>query len=320
MTSYLACGAPAADWPRTGLEKWFERWRGLGLGGPRKRVPKCHRGPKTTYITIGCPRIILTCIFPQLSVLRWNHWRCGYQNFLKNSSKGKAKCHTPPKSPHDPVQSLFPVSAQDLFSLCAQVPNRQLLTRGAFPDSTIERLTSYLLEGLQIKCETSWISVALKNFQQLKRAKTKSGLIGKPGRYRKSRPFPDATKVIAIAAEKCYQKTCKLSNNQNGMARNIFVLFVCQILIERCVVSLQLAILIKISRKAANALLQTKREEEMLENLGATDIQLIPHFALRLSSKYHANGSVVEAGVALLANTLLPVWSLSKKRKTIPQR
>ena len=105
------------------------------------------------------------------------------------------------------------------------------------------------------------------------------------------------------------------------MARNIFVLFVCQNLIEICVVSLQLAILIKISRKAANALLQTKKEEEeMLENLGATDIQLIPHFALRLSSKYHANGSVVEAGVALLANTLLPVWSLSKKGKTITQR
>ena len=105
------------------------------------------------------------------------------------------------------------------------------------------------------------------------------------------------------------------------MARNIFVLLVCQNLIEICVVSLQLAILIKISRKAANALLQTKKkEEEMLENLGATDIQLIPHFALRLSSKYHANGSVVGAGVALLANTLLPVWSLSKKGKTIPQR
>ena len=57
----------------------------------------------------------------------------------------------------------------------------------------------------------------------------------------------------------------------------------------------------------------------MLENLGATGIQLIPHFALRLSSKYHANGSVVEAGVAL-PNTLLPVWSLNKKGKTIPQR
>ena len=99
------------------------------------------------------------------------------------------------------------------------------------------------------------------------------------------------------------------------------MLFVCQNLIEICVVSLQLAILIKISRKAAHALLQTKKEEEeMLENLGATDIQLIPHFALRLPSKYHANGSVVEAGVALLANTLLPVWSLSKKGKTIPQR
>ena len=50
------------------------------------------------------------------------------------------------------------------------------------------------------------------------------------------------------------------------------MLFVCQNLIEICVVSLQLAILIKISRKAAHALLQTKKEEEMLENLGATDI------------------------------------------------
>ena len=53
------------------------------------------------------------------------------------------------------------------------------------------------------------------------------------------------------------------------------MLFVCQNLIEICVVGLQLAILIKISRKAAHALLQTKKEE-MLENLGATDIQLIP--------------------------------------------
>ena len=79
------------------------------------------------------------------------------------------------------------------------------------------------------------------------------------------------------------------------------MLFVCQNLIEICVVSLQLAILIKIRRKAAHALLQTKREEEeMLENLGATDIQLIPHFALRLSSKYHANGSVVEAWLRFL--------------------
>ena len=96
----------------------------------------------------------------------------------------------------------------------------------------------------------------------------------------------------------------------------LFSCYLCANLIEICVVSLQLAILIKISRRAAHALLQTKKKEgEMLENLGATDIQLIPHFALRLSSKYHANGSVVEAGVALLANTLLPVWSVSKKGK-----
>ena len=53
----------------------------------------------------------------------------------------------------------------------------------------------------------------------------------------------------------------------------------------------------------------------MLEHFGATDIQLIPHFALRLSSKYHANGSVVEAGVALLANTLLHCLVFEQKGK-----
>ena len=61
-----------------------------------------------------------------------------------------------------PFSHYFRLALKICFSLCAQVPNRQLLTRGAFPDSTIERMTSYLLEGLQIKCETSWISVGLK--------------------------------------------------------------------------------------------------------------------------------------------------------------
>ena len=61
-----------------------------------------------------------------------------------------------------PISHYFRLALKICFSLCAQVPNRQLLTRGAFPDSTIERLTSYLLEGLQMKFETSWISVALK--------------------------------------------------------------------------------------------------------------------------------------------------------------
>ena len=58
-----------------------------------------------------------------------------------------------------------------------------------------------------------------------------------------------------------------------------------------------------------------QKEEEMLENLGATDIQLIPHFALRLSSKYHANGSVVEAGVALLAKYLVACLVFEQKGK-----
>ena len=34
---------------------------------------------------------------------------------MKYSSKGKAKCHTLQKSPDDPVQSLFPVSAEELL-------------------------------------------------------------------------------------------------------------------------------------------------------------------------------------------------------------
>ena len=58
-----------------------------------------------------------------------------------------------------------------------------------------------------------------------------------------------------------------------------------------------------------------KKKKKCWKILGATDIQLIPHFALRLSSKYHANGSVVEAGVALLANTLLPVLVFEQKGK-----
>ena len=93
-------------------------------------------------------------------------------------------------------------------------------------------------------------------FQQLRRAKTKSSLFGKLGWNRKSPPFPDATKVLAIVAEKCYQKTCKLTNNQTGMARTIFMLFVGPNLIKICVVSLQLAILTKISQKAAHAFRQ----------------------------------------------------------------
>ena len=73
---------------------------------------------------------------------------------------------------------------------------------------------------------------------------------------------PGRHEVIAIVAEKCYQKTCKLTYNQNGMARTVFMLFACQTLIEICFVSLQLAILIKISRKAAHAILQPKKKKK----------------------------------------------------------
>ena len=98
--------------------------------------------------SIGCPRIIRTCIFPQLSLLRWNRWRCGYQNFMKYSSKGKKKCHTLQKSLMTPFSHYFRFALRNCFSLFVQVPTRQLLKRGATPDSTTERLTSKLLESL----------------------------------------------------------------------------------------------------------------------------------------------------------------------------
>ena len=51
-------------------------------------------------------------------------------------------------------------------------------------------------------------------FQQMRWAKTKSGHIGELRWNRKPRRFPDATKVIAIVDEMCYQRTCKHTNNQ----------------------------------------------------------------------------------------------------------
>ena len=55
------------------------------------------------------------------------------KNFLKYSSKGKAKCHTPPKSPHDPVQSLFPVSAEDLFFPLCSSTKQAIIDKGHIP-------------------------------------------------------------------------------------------------------------------------------------------------------------------------------------------
>ena len=53
--------------------------------------------------------------------------------FLKYSSKGKAKCHTPPKSPHDPVQSLFPVSVEDLFFPLCSSTKQAIIDKGRIP-------------------------------------------------------------------------------------------------------------------------------------------------------------------------------------------
>ena len=45
VTTSLMCGSHLTNWP-PGLEKWFQRWRGLGLGGPRgKRSPSVSKGP-----------------------------------------------------------------------------------------------------------------------------------------------------------------------------------------------------------------------------------------------------------------------------------
>ena len=82
--------------------------------------------------------------------------------FWNAHQKAKLNATHPPSPLMTPFSHYFRLALKICFSLCAQVQNRQLLTRGAFPDSTIERLTSYLLEGLQMKCETSWISVTLK--------------------------------------------------------------------------------------------------------------------------------------------------------------
>ena len=52
---------------------------------------------------------------------------------MKYSSKGKAKCHTPPKSPHDPVQSLFPVSAEDLLFPLRSSTKQAIIDKGRIP-------------------------------------------------------------------------------------------------------------------------------------------------------------------------------------------
>ena len=52
---------------------------------------------------------------------------------MKYSSKGKAKCHTLQKSPHDPVQSLFPVRAEELlFPFCPST-KQAIIDKGRNP-------------------------------------------------------------------------------------------------------------------------------------------------------------------------------------------
>ena len=52
---------------------------------------------------------------------------------MKYSSKGKKKCHTLQKSPHDPVQSLFPVCAEKLlFPFCPST-KQAIIEKGRNP-------------------------------------------------------------------------------------------------------------------------------------------------------------------------------------------
>ena len=115
------------------------------------------------HICIGCHRIIWTCIFSTIISTALKPLKIWIPIFFWNThQKAKLNATHLPSPLMTPFRHYFRLALKICFSLCAQVPNRQLLTRGTFPDSTIERLTSYLLEGLQIKCETSWISVVLK--------------------------------------------------------------------------------------------------------------------------------------------------------------
>ena len=54
---------------------------------------------------------------------------------------------------------------------------------------------------------------------------------------------------------------------------------------------------------------------QLLEYLGATDIQLVSHSIYRLSSTFDVNRSVVESGVApLVNNCLFGTWTKREKQ------
>ena len=112
--------------------------------------------------SIGCPRLSEHVFFHNYrycaetaedvdtKILWYTH-----QKAKRNATQFRSPLITP-------FSRYFRFALRNCFSLFVQVPNRQLLTRGATPDSTTERLALNLLESLQIECETSWISVAPK--------------------------------------------------------------------------------------------------------------------------------------------------------------
>ena len=52
---------------------------------------------------------------------------------MKYSSKGKKKCHALQKSPHDPVQSLFPVRAEKLLFPFSPSTKQAIIENGRNP-------------------------------------------------------------------------------------------------------------------------------------------------------------------------------------------
>ena len=64
--------------PSAGLEKWFQRWRGLGLGGPRgKGFPSVSKGPKPPIKLLqllkNSPREVKRAHFRYILGPPWSH-------------------------------------------------------------------------------------------------------------------------------------------------------------------------------------------------------------------------------------------------------
>ena len=90
---------------------------------------------------IGCLRIIQHVFFHNYRYCAGNAEGVDTKILRNTHQKAKLKA-TQFRSPLMTLFShYFRLALRSCFSLCVQLPNRQLLTRGAIPDSTTERLT-----------------------------------------------------------------------------------------------------------------------------------------------------------------------------------